>query len=67
VRGDAVVVTESAEQADLVVELTEQLLLAMARGEQNPSTAFLTGSMKLVGDLALAPRLGRLLPRLPGA
>ena len=67
VRGGDVVVTESEEHADLVVELTEQLLLAMARGEQNATTAFLTGSLKLVGDLSLAPKLERLLPQIPRA
>jgi hypothetical protein len=60
------VVAESTEAADLVVELTEDVLLGMARGEQNPSTAFLTGSVKLVGDLALAPRLERFMPEPPG-
>jgi hypothetical protein len=61
-----ILVTQSADKADLVVELSEQVLLAIARGEQNPSTALLSGSMKLAGDLALAPNLQRILPQRPG-
>ena len=62
-----VVVTESAAEADLVVGLSEDVLLGIVRGERNPATAFLTGSLRLVGDLTLAPRLQRILPARPGA
>jgi glycogen debranching enzyme len=66
VRDAELVVAESTEEADLVVELTEEILLGMFRGEQNPSTAFLSGSVKLAGDLSLAPRLERFMPRPAG-
>jgi putative sterol carrier protein len=66
VREGTLVVSESTERADLVVELSEEVLLGMFRGEQNPSTAFLTGSVKLAGDLALAPRLERFMPEPHG-
>jgi glycogen debranching enzyme len=65
VRDGELDVAESTEEADLVVELTEEVLLSMARGEQNPQTALLTGSVKLAGDLALAPRLERFMPQAP--
>jgi glycogen debranching enzyme len=53
-------VVESGDEADLVLELTEQVFLAIVRGEQNAATAVLDGSMKAVGDFSLAPKLERL-------
>jgi glycogen debranching enzyme len=48
-------VSESSEEADLMLELTEQVFLDIVRGEQNPITAFLNGSVKMSGDFTLAP------------
>jgi glycogen debranching enzyme len=53
-------VSESADQADLMLELTEQVFLDIVRGEQNPLTAFLKGSVRMTGDFSLAPTLIRL-------
>jgi SCP-2 sterol transfer family len=53
-------VSESAEEADLTLELTEQVFLDIVRGEQNPMTAFLNGSVKMSGDFTLAPILIRI-------
>jgi glycogen debranching enzyme len=53
-------VVESGDEADLVLALTEQVFLAIVRGEQNAATAVLDGSMKAVGDFSLAPKLERL-------
>jgi glycogen debranching enzyme len=48
-------ISESSEDADLMLELTEQVFLNIVRGEQNPMTAFLNGSVKMSGDFTLAP------------
>jgi glycogen debranching enzyme len=48
-------VSEDAEEADLTLELTERVFLDIVRGEQNPMTAFLNGSVKMSGDFTLAP------------
>jgi glycogen debranching enzyme len=53
-------VTEGVAEADLMLELTEQVFLAIVRGEQNPMTAFLNGSVKMSGDFTLAPTLIRI-------
>jgi glycogen debranching enzyme len=53
-------VVESAEEADLILELTEEVFLAIVRGEQNAAIAILDGSMKALGDFSLAPKLERL-------
>jgi glycogen debranching enzyme len=53
-------VSESSEAADLVLELTEQVFLDIVRGEQNPITAFLNGSVRMSGDFTLAPTVIRI-------
>jgi len=53
-------VSQNAEEADLMLELTEKVFLDIVRGEQNPITAFLNGSVKMSGDFSLAPTLIRI-------
>jgi putative sterol carrier protein len=48
-------VSEGPAEADLTLELTEQVFLDIVRGQQNPMTAFLNGSVKMSGDFTLAP------------
>jgi putative sterol carrier protein len=51
-------VTKSDEDADCVVEITEDVLLRIVRGEQSPALAYMTGKIKVAGrtDLALGLR-----------
>jgi putative sterol carrier protein len=47
-------------KADCTIELSEDVLLEMIRGERNPDTAFLQGLIKVWGDIRLAQRVTHL-------
>jgi putative sterol carrier protein len=51
------VVTESDAPADCVIRTDEQTFLAIARREQSPMGAYMTGKVKVEGDLGLALKL----------
>jgi putative sterol carrier protein len=53
----AVAVTESDEPADCVIRASEENLLRIVRGELNPVTAYMTGRVRVEGDITLATRL----------
>jgi putative sterol carrier protein len=57
VENGAVTVTESQEGADCVIATDEQTFLAVVRNEQNPMGAFMTGKIRVEGDMGLALRL----------
>ena len=50
-------VTESDAHADCVIRASEENLLRIVRGELNPVTAYMTGRVRVEGDLSLATRL----------
>jgi glycogen debranching enzyme len=52
-------VTESNDPADAVVRTSEDTLLRLTRGEENPMIALLSGRLEVEGDLALGERLVR--------
>jgi Mannosylglycerate hydrolase MGH1-like glycoside hydrolase domain/SCP-2 sterol transfer family len=49
--------TESDDAAETVIDIPEDVLLAMANGEQNATNALLLGRVTVSGDLALAGKL----------
>ena len=49
-------VTESDAAADCVVETTEDVLLRILSGKQNPALAYMTGKIKVEGRTDLARR-----------
>ena len=55
--GEKLVVTESDAPADCVIRTDEQTFLRIVRGEQSPMGAYMTGKVKVEGDLGLALRL----------
>jgi putative sterol carrier protein len=55
--GEALVVSESDGPADCVIRTDEQTFLRIVRGEQSPMGAYMTGKVKVEGDLGLALRL----------
>jgi len=57
VENGAVTVTQSTEPADCVIATDEQTFLAVVRNEQNPMGAFMTGKIRVEGDMGLALRL----------
>jgi putative sterol carrier protein len=55
--GEKLVVTEGDAPADCVIRTDEQTFLRIVRGEQSPMGAYMTGRVKVEGDLGLALRL----------
>jgi putative sterol carrier protein len=55
--GERAVVTESDAPADCVIRTNENTFLRIVRGEQSPMGAYMTGKVKVEGDLGLALRL----------
>jgi putative sterol carrier protein len=59
----AVSVEESDASADCVIQGSERILLEIANGKRNPMGAFLTGKVRVTGDVGLAMRLRDLFAR----
>ncbi len=55
-----VTVTEGEGEADTTLTTSEESFLAIARGEQNPTTAYMTGKLKIKGDMGAAMKLQKL-------
>jgi putative sterol carrier protein len=53
-------VTEGAGDADATITTSHDDFLAMVRGEQNPTTAYMTGKLKIKGDMGAAMKLQKL-------
>jgi putative sterol carrier protein len=60
VRDGAVAVTEGAADADTTIQSSEENFLKLIRGEQNPTTAYMTGKLKIKGDMGAAMKLQKL-------
>jgi putative sterol carrier protein len=60
VNDGAVTVTEGAGEADTTISTSEETMLAVVRGEQNPTTAYMTGKLKIKGDMGAAMKLQKL-------
>ena len=56
----AVSVTEGAGEADCTISASEETLLKIASGEANPTTAYMTGKLKISGDMGAALKLQKL-------
>ncbi|HJU48358.1 MAG TPA: SCP2 sterol-binding domain-containing protein [Gaiellaceae bacterium] len=56
----AVSVTQGAEDADCTISASEETLLKIVRGEANPTTAYMTGKLKVGGDMGAALKLQKL-------
>jgi glycogen debranching enzyme/putative sterol carrier protein len=54
-------IAEGREDADYVVEASEEVFMRILRGEQNATTAVLTGLVKVAGDLSLGPTLAKFM------
>ena len=61
VEDGAVTVSQSQEPADCVIATDEKIFLSVVNKEQNPMGAFMTGKIRVEGDVALALRLRELL------
>jgi putative sterol carrier protein len=53
-------VTEGGEDADAVITTSEETFEKIISGEQNPTTAYMTGKLKVKGDMGAAMKLQKL-------
>ena len=56
----AVKVSEEAGEADVTIAAKAETFEKIARGEQNPTTAYMTGKLKIKGDMGAAMKLQKL-------
>jgi putative sterol carrier protein len=55
-----VTVTEGTGEADVTIRTSQETFSAIASGEQNPTTAYMTGKLKVEGDMGAALKLQKL-------
>jgi len=55
-----VTVNEGASEADCTISATEETLVKIAKGEANATTAYMTGKLKITGDMGAALKLQKL-------
>ena len=53
-------VSEGAAEADCTIAASEETLVKIANGEANPTTAYMTGKLKISGDMGAALKLQKL-------
>jgi putative sterol carrier protein len=53
-------VAEGTGEADCTIRASEETLVKIARGEANPTTAYMTGKLKIDGDMGAALKLQKL-------
>jgi putative sterol carrier protein len=53
-------VTEGGEEADAVITTSEATFEKIVSGEQNPTSAYMTGKLKVKGDMGAAMKLQKL-------
>ena len=56
----AIEVTEGAGEADATFSASEESFEKIVAGEQNPTTAYMTGKLKIKGDMGAAMKLQKL-------
>ncbi len=56
----AVSVVEGAGDADCTISASEETLMKIASGEANATTAYMTGKLKIKGDMGAALKLQKL-------
>ena len=53
-------VSEGVGDADVTIRTSPETFSAIASGEQNPTTAYMTGKLKVEGDMGAALKLQKL-------
>ena len=53
-------VREGGDDADTTFTTSEESFMKIVRGEQNPTTAYMTGKLKVKGDMGQAMKLQKL-------
>ncbi len=63
-KGGALTVHQGqAENPDLTIQISDDNLVKLFRGELNPMTAFMTGKLKVKGNVVLAQKLVGMVDR----
>jgi len=60
VHDDALEVTEGEHPADVTIKTSGEVFEKIVDGQQNPTTAYMTGKLKIEGDLGAAMKLQKL-------
>lgn len=60
VRDGAVKVAEGAEEGDVTITTSEETFEKITSGEQNATSAYMTGKLKVKGDMGAAMKLQKL-------
>jgi putative sterol carrier protein len=60
VEDGAVSVAEGAEEADCTITASDETFAKIVSGDQNPTTAYMTGKLKIKGDMGAALKLQKL-------
>jgi putative sterol carrier protein len=60
VKHGRVSVSEGGEDADAVISTSEETFDKIASGDQNPTSAYMTGKLKVKGDMGAAMKLQKL-------
>jgi putative sterol carrier protein len=60
VRDGDVTVTEGVEAADVTITTSEETFEKIVSGEQNATSAYMTGKLKVKGDMGAAMKLQKL-------
>ncbi len=56
----SVSVAEGAQDADVTISASQEVFEKIVAGEQNPTSAYMTGKLKLKGDMGAAMKLQKL-------
>ena len=56
----AVTVAEGAAEADATIQASSETFEKIVAGEQNPTSAYMTGKLKIKGDMGAAMKLQKL-------
>jgi putative sterol carrier protein len=56
----AITVDEGAGDADVTISTSEETFEKIVAGEQNPTSAYMTGKLKIKGDMGAAMKLQKL-------
>ena len=60
VRDGKLTVTEGTSEADTTIQTSGETFDRIASGDQNPTTAYMTGKLKVKGDMGAAMKLQKL-------
>jgi len=53
-------VIENGGEADTTISTSDETFMKIAKGEQNPTAAYMSGKLKVSGDLGQAMKLQKL-------